>query len=61
MVTEITERKTAEEKDPELEPEFRQILEHTPQVIAIFAPNRERFYAIRPVLDYLGVTLEEAL
>src|SRR5467141_3597258 len=39
--------------------ELRQILDFTPQLIAVYGPNRERLYVNRVGLDYLGLTLEE--
>ena len=41
------------------EMELRQILDLTPQLVAVFGPERERLYANRSALDYLGITLEE--
>lgn len=41
--------------------ELRQILDFTPQLIAVFGPHRERLYVNRTALDYLGVTLDEWL
>ncbi len=39
--------------------ELRQILDLTPQLIAVYGRNRERLYVNRIALDYLGLTLEE--
>src|SRR6267143_1714903 len=39
--------------------ELRQILDFTPQLIAVYGPNRERLYVNRVGLEYLGLTLEE--
>jgi PAS domain S-box-containing protein len=58
-VTDISERKRAEEKIREQEIEGRQILDLTPQLITVLGPNRERLYANRAALDYLGVSLDE--
>jgi formate hydrogenlyase transcriptional activator len=58
-VTDITERKTAEEKIREQEMELRQILDVSPQQIAVLGPGGERLYANRAALDYFGLTLEE--
>jgi PAS domain S-box-containing protein len=58
-VTDITERKTAEEKIREREAEFRQVLDLAPQLVAVFGPNRERLYANSGALAYLGTTLDE--
>jgi len=40
------------------ERELRQMLDLTPQIIAVYGPNRERLYVNRIALDYLGLTLE---
>src|SRR5467141_884071 len=51
----VTERKRAEEELRRSEMELRQILDLTPQLIAVFGPNRERLYTNRTALDYLGI------
>src|SRR5260370_6334136 len=43
----------------EQEAELRQILDFTPELIAVYGPNREGLYVNRVGLDYLGLTLEE--
>jgi formate hydrogenlyase transcriptional activator len=58
-VIDVTERKQAEEERRRSEMELRQMLDLAPQLVAVFGPNRERLYANRICLDYLGVTLEE--
>ena len=58
-VIDVTERKRAEEERRRSEMELRQILELAPQLIAVFGPSRERLYANRVMLDYLGFSLEE--
>jgi len=58
-VIDVTERKRAEEERRRSEIELRQMLDLTPQLVAVFGPNRERLYANRILLDYLGLTLEE--
>jgi formate hydrogenlyase transcriptional activator len=58
-VIDVTERKRAEEELRRSEMELRQILELAPQLIAVYGPNRERLYANRVLLDYLGFSLEE--
>ncbi len=40
------------------EMELRQILDLVPQLIAVYGPNRERLYANRVFLDYVGFSLE---
>ncbi len=59
FVLDLSEQKRAEEKIREQEMEFRQILDLTPQLVAVYGPNRERLYANRVMLDYLGLSLEE--
>jgi formate hydrogenlyase transcriptional activator len=59
VLTDIEDRKRAEDKSREQEAELRQILELAPQHIAVFGPNRERLYANRVALDYFGFSLEE--
>src|SRR2546429_1096687 len=41
------------------EVELRQILDLAPQLIAVLGPKRERLYANRTALTYLGSTLDE--
>ena len=55
----IEERKATEEERRRSEMELQQVLDLAPQFIAVYGPNRERLYANRVVLDYLGLTLEE--
>ena len=55
----ITERKKAEDKIREQEMELRQMLDLAPQMVGVFGPNRERLYANRVALDYLGIGLDE--
>ena len=54
--TTVAER-TAELRRSEME--LRQILDLAPQLVAVFGPNRERLYAYRVFLDYVGFSLEE--
>ena len=49
----------AEEKIREQETELRQILDMTPQHIAVFAPDGSPLYANHVALDYFGVTLDQ--
>src|ERR1700751_1211738 len=58
-VTDITERKAAEERIRGQEAELRQMLDFAPQLISVFGPNRERLHINRIALDYLGLSLEE--
>ena len=59
FVLDLSEQKRAEEKIREQEMELRQILDLAPQQVAVYGPNRERLYANRVMLDYLGFSLEE--
>src|SRR2546425_4921200 len=58
FVLDLSEQKRAEEKIRKQEMEFRQILDLAPQLVAVYGPNRERLYANRVMLDYLGFSLE---
>src|SRR5258706_1648646 len=58
-VTDITERKTAEEKIRTQEAELRQILDFVPQLVGVLGPQAEHLYANRVTLSYCGVTLDE--
>jgi formate hydrogenlyase transcriptional activator len=58
-VTDITERKITEEMIRQQEVEFRQILDFAPQLVAVYGPNRERYYANGVMLEYLGLSLNE--
>ncbi|HXM65106.1 MAG TPA: PAS domain-containing protein, partial [Candidatus Acidoferrum sp.] len=58
-VQDITDRKRAEDKIREQEAELRQIVDLAPQLVTVFGPNRERLYANRILLDYLGISLDE--
>jgi PAS domain S-box-containing protein len=58
-VIDVTERKRAEEELRRNEAELRQMLDFTPQLIAVYGSHRERLYANRVALDYLGMNLDE--
>src|SRR6202000_2921084 len=57
-VTDITERKIAEETILRQEAELRQMLDFAPQLIAVYGPARERLYANRAALEYAGLSLD---
>jgi PAS domain S-box-containing protein len=59
VLTDIEDRKRAEDKIREQESELRQIVDLAPQLVAVLGPGHERLYANRFLLDYLGRTLEE--
>jgi PAS domain S-box-containing protein len=59
VLTDIEDRKRAEDKIREQEAGLRQILDLAPQLVAVFGPDSERLYANRFLLDYLGLSLEE--
>src|SRR6266446_2531095 len=58
-VIDVTERKRAEEELRRSEIELRQMLDFTPQLVAVFGPNREQLHMNRIGLDYLGISLDE--
>jgi PAS domain S-box-containing protein len=62
-VTDVTLGKQAQEKIRQSETELRQILDFTPQLVAVLGPDRERtrLYANQTLLDYFGFTLEQWL
>jgi len=59
VLTDIEDRKRAEDKIREQETELRQMLDLAPQLVGVYGPNRERLYTNRIALDYLGLSLEE--
>ncbi len=59
VTADIEDRKRAEDEIREQESELRQMLDLTPQVIAVYGPAGDRLYANRVALDYLGRSLEE--
>jgi PAS domain S-box-containing protein len=58
-VIDVTERKRAEDKIRQSEMELRRIVDLVPQLIAVYGSHRERLYANRTALDYLGISLDE--
>ena len=58
-VTDVSEHRQAEAMIREGERELRLILDLAPQLIAVYGPDRERLYANRTALDYLGISLDE--
>jgi PAS domain S-box-containing protein len=59
LLTDIDERKQAEQRLKEQEAELRQMLDLTPQLVEVFGPTRDRLYANRMALSYLGLTRDE--
>jgi PAS domain S-box-containing protein len=59
VLTDIEDRRQAEDTIRDRETELRQMLDFTPQLIAVYGPNRERLHVNRIALDYLGLSLEE--
>ncbi len=57
----IEDRVQAEKALRKSEEGLRLILDFAPQMVAVLGPNRERLFANRGALDYLGITLEEYL
>jgi PAS domain S-box-containing protein len=58
-VIDVTERKRAEEELRRSERELRQVVDLSPQLVAVFGPDGERLYANRVALDHVGLSLEE--
>ena len=59
VLTDIEDRKRAEDRIREQEIELRQILDLAPQLVGVVGPQAERLYANRVTLAYFGVTLDE--
>jgi PAS domain S-box-containing protein len=61
LLTDIDERRRAEEKLRQSEMELRQILDFAPQYTAVLGhdSDRTRLYANQTMLDYFGFTLEQ--
>jgi formate hydrogenlyase transcriptional activator len=59
VLTDIEDRKRAEDKIHEQEIELRQMLDFAPQLIGVLGPQSDRLYANRVALSYYGVTLDE--
>jgi formate hydrogenlyase transcriptional activator len=55
----VTEQEELTKALRKSEEELRQVLDLTPQLVVVFGPDRERLYANRMSLDYLGVTLDK--
>ncbi len=55
----VTEQEQLTEALRRSEIELRQMLDFTPQLVAVFGPRRERLHANRVALAYLGVSLDE--
>ena len=58
-VTDVTAAKQAEDNIRRNEKELRQILDCTPQQVAVLGPDNTRLYVNQATLDYFGFTLEE--
>jgi PAS domain S-box-containing protein len=59
VITDVEELKRAEEKLAEQQKELRQILDLSPQLMAVLGPEREKLFVNRTTLEYFGVTLDE--
>ena len=59
LLTDVDDRKRAEDKIRQSEKEARQLLDLSPLQIAELRPDGARIYNNRPALDYHGITLEE--
>jgi formate hydrogenlyase transcriptional activator len=61
VLTDIDERKTAEEKLRQDEQELRRIIDAIPQTITVLAPDGSTLYVNQAVLDYTGLTRDEVM
>jgi PAS domain S-box-containing protein len=59
VLTDIDERKRAEQRLEERERELRQVLDAVPQMVTVYGPKRERLYANSVALTYYGTSLVE--
>jgi formate hydrogenlyase transcriptional activator len=59
LMTDIEDRKQAEDTIRQSEMELRQVLDFTPQQVAVLGPDRSRLYLNQATLDYFGLTLDE--
>ena len=59
LLTEVDDRKRAQDKIRQSEKEARQLLDLSPLHITELGPDGERLYTNRASLDYYGITLEE--
>ena len=59
VLTDIEDRKRADDRIREQETELRQMLDCAPQIMVLVSPRRERLYANRFALAYFCVSLEE--
>jgi len=59
VLTDIDERKKAEQQLEEQEKELRQVLDLAPQHVTVYGPKRERLYANRVALTYFSMSLDE--
>jgi PAS domain S-box-containing protein len=58
LLSDIDESQKAKQKLEEQEKELRQVLDLTPQLVAVLGPNLERLYANSGTLAYFGTTLD---
>ena len=59
VLTDIDERKKAEQQLEEQGKELRQVLDLAPQHVTVYGPKRERLYANRVALNYFRMSLDE--
>ncbi|PMQ04630.1 Formate hydrogenlyase transcriptional activator [Dyella sp. AD56] len=57
----VTEQELLMQELRKSEEEFRQIVDLTPQLVAVLGPGGERLYANRMALSYVGISLDEWL
>ncbi|HTF62383.1 MAG TPA: ATP-binding protein [Edaphobacter sp.] len=59
FVLDLSEQMRAEQKIRQQEMKLQQILDFTPQQVAVIGPREEPIFANRALLDYFGLRLEE--
>jgi formate hydrogenlyase transcriptional activator len=59
VLTDIEDRKRAEDALREQEAELRQMLDFAPELVVVFGPDFQHLYANRAALEYAGVTLQQ--
>jgi PAS domain S-box-containing protein len=59
ILTDIEDRRRAEERLDEQQRELQQVVDLVPQLVAVFGRNRERLYANSMALAYLATTLDK--
>ncbi len=59
VITDIEDRKRADDKVRAQEMELQQVLDYTPQQVAVIGPGEKPIFANRALLNFFGLRLEE--